>query len=63
MYAVVDNLRHHPQHQKEIDMPRASVPANFNKKKGTPAGQKPMGGASGRKKGGRGMGKKARSGY
>ena len=44
-------------------MPDGSVPANFNKKKGTPAGQKPMGGAGGRKKGGRGMGKKARSGY
>ncbi len=44
-------------------MPGYSTPMNKNKKKGTAAGQKPMGGNGGRKKGGTGMGKKARSGY
>jgi hypothetical protein len=44
-------------------MPGYQVPKDFNKKKGTAAGQKPMGGAGGRKKGGRGEGKKARKGY
>jgi hypothetical protein len=44
-------------------MPGRSVPANINKKKGTTAGQKPMGGNGGRKKGGTGEGMKARKGY
>ena len=44
-------------------MPGYQSAMNINRKKGTTAGQKPMGGAGGRKKGGRGEGKKARKGY
>jgi hypothetical protein len=44
-------------------MPGYGADKNINRKKGTTAGQKPMGGAGGRKKGGRGMGAKARKGY